>query len=188
MLSDTDTFQQIVAPAVLIPACGLLLMSSTARLNTVLARIRSFHAERLEIWQRVPQPGTPAAAVRALRLEGLEFQAHRLLRRAALLRLSMIQLYLAIGSNLVSALGLLVLFVAPEREQASPLAALPGVAFAIGILLLLGATLTGLLEVTKILETVRYEHERVERLCNTEPCAESRKIGPDPRRGEGMGI
>jgi hypothetical protein len=188
MLSDTDIFQQIVAPAVLIPACGLLLMSNTARLNTILARIRSFHAERLEIWQHTPEAGTPAASVRTLRLEGLEFQSHRLLRRAALLRLTMIQLLLAIASNLISALGLVAIFISAEMQPTPVVGAIPGVMFAFGILLLLGATTTGLIEVSMVLETVRYEHERVERLCATTPCGDAGQIGPDPRTGEGTGI
>ena len=47
---DASTIQEILVPAALVPANGLLLLSSTARLNTVLARIRAFHHELLTTW------------------------------------------------------------------------------------------------------------------------------------------
>jgi len=185
-INDTDVFQQIVAPAVLIPACGFLLMSSTARMNTVLARVRAFHAERLDVWLSSPEPGSPAEAVRNLRLEGLEYQSHRLLTRAALLRATMALLLLAIGCNLISALGLVAVFFVGELPSA--LSVVPSVSFGLGILLMFAATVTSLLEVAKILETVRYEHERVERLCETGPAGGTETVGPDARAGEGTGL
>jgi hypothetical protein len=184
-VSDADVFKQIVAPAVLIPACGLLLLSSTARLNTVLARIRAFHSERLDLWTTDPDAGTAAARVRVLRLEGLEHQSHRLLRRASLLRITMLQLFFAIASNLLSAMGLVAVYLFGTEP---PFDAVPSLFFGLGLLFMTGAMVTSVLEVGRILETVKYEHTRVERLCATDPCERTGPIGPDARKGESLGM
>ncbi len=159
---DPQVIQQIVAPAVMIPACGLLLLSSTARMNTVLARIRAFHRERLDVWREETSEGTRHHQVRALRLEGLEHQTHRLLHRAALLRVTMIVLFLAIACNLLSVIGLALRFVV---ETPGLYEGAVGV-FVVGIVLMLAAMVSSVVEVGRILETVRYEHGRVERLCD----------------------
>ena len=162
-VDSQQVYQQIVAPAVLIPACGLLMMSSTARLNTVLGRIRIFHAERLAVWQSEPKPSTPAASIRELRLEGLEFQSHKLLRRASILRTTMLLLLLAVACNLLSAIGLIAEHLAGGLPV--PLDSISSLAFGSGVLFMLAAVVTSVFEIWRILETVRYEHERVEALC-----------------------
>ena len=170
---DPQVIQQIVAPAVMIPACGLLLLSSTARMNTVLARIRAFHRERLDVWREETSEGTRHHQVRTLRLEGLEHQTHRLLHRAALLRVTMILLFVAIACNLLSVIGLALRFVTD----------IPGLyegavgVFVVGIVLMLGAMGTSVLEVGRILETIRYEHGRVERLCDDDAGRSGTPIG-----------
>lgn len=159
---DPSIIQQILAPAAMVPACGLLLLSSTARMNTVLGRIRTFHAERLDVWRSDAQAGTRADSVRALRLEGLEHQTHKLLSRAALLRLTMLQLFGAVSCNLLSVIGLAMLYLLEEPPLIYNAAVL---IFILGVLLILGAMVTSVLEVQRILETVQYEHRRVEGLC-----------------------
>lgn len=159
---NTDAIQQIVAPAVMIPACGLLLLSSTARMNTVLARTRAFHSERLSVWQLEAAPGSKTDAVRSLRLEGLEHQTHRLILRARLLRVTMLLLFAAISCNLLSVIGLGLRFVVEEPGWLYRGSV--GV-FIAGIMLMLGAMVTSIAEVKRIVETVAYEHDRVERLC-----------------------
>ena len=182
-MDQQQAFEQIVAPAVLIPACGLLLMSSTARLNVVLGRIRAFHSERLEIWVSHPESGTEADLVRSLRLEGLEFQSTRLIARARLLRTAMLFLLLAIGSNLLSAVGLVFAFLVREVPRICEV--FPTAAFGLGIVLLLAATVTSLIEVSKVLETVQYEHDRVDALCQMPAPASSAAVGPEPTNAPG---
>lgn len=185
--SDPGIIQQLVAPAVMVPACGLLLLSTTARMNTVLARVRAFHRERLDAWSRDEAPGSPRARVRELRVEGLEHQTHRLLARARLLRLTMLALFVAIGCFLLAMLLLAARLLAPGSEALYNAAV---AVFVAGVLVMVGAMLSSGLEVARILETVRYEHDRVEGLCQTDPVPGSDRggVARDPSLGEGMGL
>jgi len=180
--------QQIIAPATLIPACGLLLLSSTSRMNTLLARIRAFHAERLDVWQRDAKPATRDHAVRALRLEGLEHQTNRLLRRVRLLRANMLLLVVAIACNLLSVIGLALHNALGER-MLTIYAASAGV-FILGIVVMLAAMLASFFEILPIAETVRYEHDRVEALCAQPPPSDANAPPPPltPDADEGAGL
>lgn len=185
---DAMAIQQIIAPATMIPACGLLLLSSTARTNTVLARIRAFHHERLDVWQLETTPGSRTDAVRELRLEGLEHQTHRLLGRARLLRITMLQLFVAITCNLLSMIGLALRFVI--EDSSGLIHTLAVVVFIGGIVVMIGAMATSFLEVLRVTETVHYEHRRVEELCDlpTGMPASGGSNQMPPTSGEGMGL
>lgn len=183
---DASIIQQILAPAAMVPACGLLLLSSTARMNTVLGRIRTFHAERLDVWRSDAESGSRSDSVRALRLEGLEHQTHKLLHRAALLRITMLQLFGAVSCNLLSVIGLALLYLMDEPPMVYNAAV---IVFILGVLLFLGAMVTSGLEVKRILETVRYEHRRVEGLCAHDGPPPPRSEAPRTRdTPEGMGL
>ncbi|MEM7755307.1 MAG: DUF2721 domain-containing protein [Planctomycetota bacterium] len=190
-VEDPGVIQQLVAPAVMIPACGLLLLSSTARMNTVLARVRAFHSERLDVWRSEHEAGTRHDRVRTLRLEGLQRQTDRLLVRASLLRATMVQLFCAVVCNLVTVIGLALRLVVSEEPTTVYVASVW--VFMCGIVFMLGAMVTSVLEVKRILETVRYEHERVESLCGSEPPSDGNATQPPPgalgrSMGEGMGL
>lgn len=184
---DPGVIQQLVAPAAMIPACGLLLLSSTARMNTVLARIRAFHSERLDVWRTEHDAGSRHDRVRTLRLEGLQRQTDRLLIRAWLLRATMIQLFAGVTCNLLAMIGLAMRFVAGD-EPAGLYTASVWV-FVVGIVCMLGAMVTSVLEVARILETVVFEHERVEDLCSADPPeSDSGPVHPGRVMGEGTGL
>ncbi len=182
-MSEAGIIEQILAPATMIPACGLLLLSSTARMNTVLARIRAFHHERLDVWRMQTSRGSRDEQVRELRLEGLEHQTHRLLERARLLRVTMLQLFCAVGCNVLAVIGLAAALLV---ENGSTLQTVSSAVFIAGVLLILGSMVSSFLEVLRILETVRYEHRRVERLCDTVP--DDGTGGLSPSMGEGSGL
>ncbi len=175
--------QELVAPAVMIPAAALLLLSSTARMNVVLARIRTFHREQLDIWCQDPADGSKQAAVRHTRLEGLDHQMHRLLRRAALLRATMLLLFGAITCFLCAMLCLGARFIAPDPDLLYRVSVYLIIG---GIGLMLSAMVTSILEVGAILETLRYEHRRVVGLLASDPTGE-RPVFFD-ERGEGSGL
>lgn len=189
--TDPSVIQQLVAPAVMVPACGLLLLSTTARMNTVLARIRTFHRERLDAWRSDEAPGSAGARVRELRVEGLEHQTHRLLARARLLRITMLTLFGAIGCFLLTMLLLAARLLLPETL---PLDTGSVTVFVVGVVFMVGAMCTSALEVFRILETVTYEHKRVEGICLTDPRTDTeaklsaRGAAGDTGLGEGMGL
>ncbi len=180
--------QQLVAPAVMISASGLLLLSSSARMNTVLARIRVFHAERLALWRGEPEAGSRPDRVRTLQLEDLHRQTGRLLHRAGLLRATMLQLFSAVGCHLVSILALAAGVITEDAGAMGWLGAAAVWVFLIGIGLTLSAMATSGLEVLAILEAVRYEHRRVDELCRSEVREGAIGLSPDPRIGEGTGL
>lgn len=186
--TDPGVIQQLVAPAVMISASGLLLLSSSARMNTVLARIRVFHAERLALWRLEPEAGSRPDRVRTLQLEDLHRQTGRLLHRAGLLRATMLQLFGAVGCHLVSILALAGGVMAGGAGEAGWLGAMAVWVFLVGIGLTLTAMATSALEVLAILEAVRYEHRRVDELCRSEARTGVAALMPDPRTGEGTGL
>lgn len=194
-LADSTAIEQTIAAAALVPACGMLLLSSTARLNVILARIRSFHAEMLTTWQAEPEPGSRAAAVRSLRLEGLDHQTHALLRRAARLRFAMVALNVAIGLHLAAILVLTAVLagVAGGGDEASAARAAALVLFVLGLLTMGVAVVAGILEIAMATGTLHYEHERVARITASDPADEAGRRAavrdaPPPAADEGERI
>lgn len=183
-MTEAGVIQQLVAPAVMIPACGLLLLSSTARLNTVLARIRIFHKERLDVWCQDPDEASRSGRVRTLRLDGLEAQTHKLLGRARLLRITMLQLFGAITCNLLSVFGLALDYAVGESSL--PFYTASVFVFLFGIGGMLGAMVTSVLEVRQITETVEFEHDRVEKLIAED--APQGVTSMSAHSGEGSGL
>ena len=155
VLLDATLIELLVAPAVLIPACGPLAMSTSARLSAILARVRDLHRQRLESYVLDTADDERAKAVREIRLEGLEVQAHWLIRRAAKTRASLLLIYSSIAALLLSstALGIAVAW-APAEYAALGF-------FALGLLILLAAVVVAMLDISQSLRWVRYEHDRV---------------------------
>lgn len=144
----------LLAPVVLISACGLLCLSATNRLGTILARIRTMHRERVDT-HLVLRDDPHFQDIQHMRLEALQSQAHSMLRRAALIRNELFLLYSAILLMLLCSLllGLSVLFDISRTI---------GVAlFVLGIVSMIAAIAFALFEVACSLRAVRDEHERV---------------------------
>ena len=94
-----------------------------------------------------------------MRFEGLEAQTHRMLRRAALQRNALQLLFLAVMAMGASSLLLGLALVAPFAEWVA------GAAFVGGLALVIGAMGYCIAEMSGALTPIRYEHERVEQLC-----------------------
>ena len=80
-----ESLQPLLAPVVLISACGLMIMALNARAMTAKARIRQFHLERLSICEKANAAGMTTATQR-LRYEGVGHQSNNLLCRLRLMR------------------------------------------------------------------------------------------------------
>ena len=179
--TDPGVIQQIVAPAVMIPACAMLLLSSTSRMNTVLSRMRTFHKERLDVWCLDPDPESKLARIKAVRLEGIEHQLHRLMARVNLIRAAMLLFVVSIVCNLLSVLGLAARAFFEEPGIIHPLSV--GV-FLLGIVILLAGAVFSFVEIARINETIRYEHDRMERLIDGKQPGDA----PDLTGHQGEGI
>jgi hypothetical protein len=154
-LLDSNLVDLLLAPAVLIPAGGLLAMSTSARLSAILARVRDLHKQRLESYVAHTADDARTEEVRRIRLEGLEKQAHWLIRRAALTRASLMLIYASIATLLLSSTVLGIAIAWPPAEYAAL------ALFALGLLILLASVVIAMLDVRQALRWVRYEHERV---------------------------
>ena len=103
-----------VVPVVIISACGLLCLAFYNRLAAIVSRLRGFQRERLHEQELLNHAGSeegPEHARRRRFLEHLETQTGRVVRRAKLIRLTLLFLLLTITLLIgcCMALGLSVL-------------------------------------------------------------------------------
>lgn len=84
---------QMVSPAVMISACGLMLLTLGNKYARVVDRIRSFAAEARGLHERTGQ----IAPAEAQRMRTLDLQIPDLFRRGRLLRNAMLLFYSAVG-------------------------------------------------------------------------------------------
>jgi len=152
---DATLIELLVAPAVLIPACGLLAMSTSARLSAILARIRDLHRLQLDAFLSLDTDEERAVRVRHVRLEGLEVQARWLIRRASLTRASLMLVYVSVAALLFSSASLGVAVGWPPAGYAAV------ALFVLGLLVLLASVIVAILDVRQALRWVRYEHDRI---------------------------
>ena len=155
---QTHLLNLLLAPVVLISACGLLCISATTRLGTILARIRTMHRERIDVHLVEHRDDARFQAIQGIRLDALQHQAKRMLTRATMIRNELFLLYVAILLLLTSSLlfGLSIWF------DTSHLVAMA--VFVVGIVSMIGAISLAVVEVARSLQAVRFEHERVQAL------------------------
>ncbi|MFG0257719.1 MAG: DUF2721 domain-containing protein [Phycisphaerales bacterium JB043] len=156
-----SVLQQLITPVAIIPACGLLCLSTNARLTSVLGRIRTLHRELLDHADRLERRESTGVQVRTLRLEGLEHQSHSLLKRASMLRTEMILLFFAIICMIITALVLGLSTVARGLESAG------AVTLALGLVSAGVAMGIAIVEMSRSTQNVRYEHDRIEELVRS---------------------
>jgi hypothetical protein len=95
--SISQVIVQMVSPAVMVSACGLMLLGLGNKYARVVDRIRLFAAEV----RALRKLGTGATDADRLRMHTLEVQIPDLFRRGRLLRNSILHSYLAIMSFVV---------------------------------------------------------------------------------------
>lgn len=117
---------QMVSPAVMVSACGLMLLGLGNRYGRVIDRIRAFSSE----WRELKRRGDDAD-----RLRTLEVQLPDLFRRGKLLRNAVLFFYVAIFLFVVCS------FVIPLTNTALPL-----LLFCAGMACVLTGTLSALRE------------------------------------------
>jgi len=101
---------QMVSPAVMISACGLMLLTLGNKYARVVDRIRAFAAEARELHARNGQ----LTSAETTRVKVLELQIPDLFRRGRLLRNSMLHFYSAVGLFVVCSFSIpLARFGAP---------------------------------------------------------------------------
>jgi len=149
----------ILAPVVLISACGLLCLTFYNRMAILTARIRSFNAERFELLEKLHQQPPPTATddkpVHApqARLQSLEKQTAAILYRARLIRSTLMCLVSCIIGKLLCSLTLGLGLIIPHLD----LAALAF--FTIVMIVMLVAMFMALMELKLSLQPVSLEQD-----------------------------
>ena len=148
--------QPLLAPVVIISACGLLITALNARTMTSKARIRQLHHERLEISEKAARMGV-ATKVQRLRYEGVASQSTNLLSRLRLMRMALMMMVGYVVLMLISSI-----LIGLESVLNNPVVAKLAVfSFVIGIVSMLSGAMVFLFELRVSLKEIAYEHERI---------------------------
>jgi len=153
-----QTLQPLLAPVVMISACGLMILSLNARVMTAKARLRQFHIERLDIHDAAEQANghaQPISAAKRKRFVGIGHQAANLIDRIQLLRRSLMCLVVCVIFMLLCSLLIGVSLLVP------PVVYIAVASFIAGVLsMLIGAGLF-YAELRISMKEVTAEHEQV---------------------------
>lgn len=160
MLPGLEIIQTLLAPVVVISANGLFCLAFYNRLSSVVNRSRMLNKERFDLASQLADKTSgsqsEAADHHQRRLAALDELGHRLYRRAHRIRMAIACLLTSVlfmlGCSL--ALGLAIL----SNELIWIALAL----FIAGLLVMMTGIVMALLELRIALETLLYEHERLE--------------------------
>lgn len=161
MTPDTvKIIQLLVAPVVMISACGLLGLALYNRLHAIVTRARAFHKERFDVETKlVAEGGIPDPTVREhyrRRFESLEVQAEHVLRRAKLVRGALLAYLTVVLCMLASSLSLGLSLLAPAFAKVALALFLAGVVSAAA------ATLLSMKELLHALDPIALEYTAFE--------------------------
>ncbi len=155
--------QLLVAPVVMISACGLLCLALYNRLAAIVSRARTFHKERFEVTGKLtaaeanPEDSVLAQQLRN-RVETLDDQVSQILRRAVLIRNALVCLLVAILCMLGCSVSL---GLSSLNAMFGYLALLM---FSLGVLVMMAAMALAIVELLRALDPVALEHENIEDL------------------------
>lgn len=137
-LTAINVIQAMLAPGLMISACGLLILAMNNKYSMVVGRIRLLNEERRRL-----RSAQPLDEVQKARLENIAFQLDELLHRLRLVRNAVVGYLTAVALFILASLfiGLRILAGWPEAAAlilfiAGVLAVLAGVFFAVSEALL----------------------------------------------------
>jgi hypothetical protein len=166
MENPQSIIQMLVAPVVLISACGLLCLALYNRLAAIVSRARAFNKERVEVLTHLStlsleeQTGPQAGQLRR-RAITLEKQMPHILKRGRLVRNALISL-------LFSVLCMLGCSLALGLWKALDWAAWLAVGFFfLGIAAMMAAVLLAIWELLRALDPVAVEHSAMDQPPST---------------------
>lgn len=175
--------QIILAPVVLISACGLLCLALYNRLASIVSRARAFHRERFDVQMQLAKAGSADETIAAQlgsRIDILTDQTGQVLARAKQIRNALTCMLLTITCMLVCSLllGSLILIGEPVQNAATlayfargPLylvVVAAGIVFVVGMALMIAAMVLAILELRRALDPVQVEHHELAELEQSE--------------------
>jgi pilus assembly protein TadC len=101
-LTVIQAIQLMLAPAVMINGCGLLLLSISNKFSSVVNRVRLLNEERRKLFARASDPNFGSQENQ--RLESIARQLDRLLRRAKMVRNSLLCYSIAVALFVLTSL------------------------------------------------------------------------------------
>ncbi len=155
------TIQLILAPVVMVTACGILLTGMLSHYAAINDRVRSLSGQRLQLSQVVPAEGQRAYA--SERIAEIDYQVPMLLHRHQLVHIAILLAETAVVIQITSMF--VIAAAALSKSSATGTAAL-GI-FLLGTAALMGSAITMAIEVRGSHLSVSYEATRVIHL----PCA-----------------
>lgn len=168
--------QIVLAPVVLISACGLLCLALYNRFSTIISRARVFHREMFDAQTQLASLGNSSPEVAARlsdRVQILGAQTSQILARARKIRASLFCLLLTIICMLACSLLLAALVPVADASMLATGSAFntpgtlhtivtaAGVVFVIGIALMIAAMVLAMLELRTALDPVAIEHYEI---------------------------
>lgn len=161
MIDASETIKTLIAPVVMISACGLLCLALYNRMASIVGRARVFHKERFDAASREaalsgasPEEKRAKAELRK-RIATLEDQGAQILRRARLIRNALFCLIVTVMCMILCSL-LLGLTGLNKAFAVSALAA-----FVVGMLSMLAGMILATVELGRALDPVAVEHARL---------------------------
>jgi hypothetical protein len=147
-----QAIQAILAPAIMVSACGLLLLGLLNRYTVIMSRIRVLNEERRRL-VRATTPPAEAAAVEVARLASVMRQVEDLVERVRLLRNAVMCQVVAVGCFVLSSLLIGIRVAGPEwLALAHPLPV-----FVIGMAVLFAGVVFEGTDVIRAYRTIRLE-------------------------------
>lgn len=150
-LSVIQVIQLILAPGVMINACGLLLLGISNKFTSVLNRIRALTEEKRKLILNATQ--RDFYHIENQRLESISRQVTDLLIRARLIRNAVFCYLVAVGLFVTTSLCIGVDYFAPELQLRFLILA----AFLLGMIVVFVGVIFGVLDTMKGYKIVKFE-------------------------------
>ena len=152
-ISVTQAIQLILAPAVMISACGLLTLGISNKFSAVLNRIRLLNEEKRKLLHK-----EKLTLEENQRLASIARQVQRLIRRAQLVRNSVVSYFVAIGVFIATSLLIGAQFFFKDIQIQWLIISI----FLFGMISVFSGVVFAVLDAFKGFEIVRFEVEAEE--------------------------
>ena len=154
--------QQLLPPAVIISACGLLCLAQFAHYTAVVARVRQFHREYFKAFAQIRDSAPDERPLLEELCQELEQQARKVLGLAGLIRNALIFLVLAVICMILTSLIIGAEMVWPKVNG------LAVSVFITGLFCMLTGMVFVLTEIRVGLRPVQHEHRELEKRASME--------------------
>jgi pilus assembly protein TadC len=150
-LTVVQAIQLMLAPAVMISACGLLLLSISNKFSSVVNRVRLLNEEKRRLFSKASEPSFGPQETQ--RLESIARQLDRLLRRAWMVRNSLLCYSVAVALFVLTSLLIGFDYFALGTQLKSVIIA----TFMAGLVIFFCGVIFAALETLKGYEIVKYD-------------------------------